>query len=473
MTEMQVTAEQTDPCTLVLDVSIDEQQVARAFDAAYKELSKFASVPGFRPGKAPRAIVERYLDPQRVRQHTMEKLIRATYPDAIEEQGVVPFRSPVFDPSDLEDKKPFSYKASVPLEPRVTLGEYMGLTVNKPVFPVTDVMIDAQIEAVRNERAKFERVTDRGIEAGDMAIADIQTIVDGDESPEPARRRLVQLGSNIPGYDEALMGAEVGEERTFDLVYPEDYEDENLRGKPVKFVVKVSSISARKLPELNEDLFKEVAGVDTEEEFRARVAESIKSNAERTSNELAEQALIEKILETSEVYFPSVLVRDEVEEKYRRLSVELRQNGLSYAAYLAQTGQTEEQHQSNVIAEAQMQIQVLLALREIARTENLQASEEAIDAEFARLQEIGAITPEQFEDYVSDPRRRMQVANALIQQSLHDFLFANNTLVEVERTFEEIEAEAASAEAAAEAEEAEGDADSSEETAEPAEASAE
>ena len=460
MTEMQVTAEQTDPCTLVLDVSIDEQQVARAFEAAYKELGKFASVPGFRPGKAPRAIVERFLDPQRVRQHTLENLIRATYPEAIEEQGVTPFRNPVFDPSDLEDKKPFSYKCSVPLEPRVTLGEYMGLTVNKPIFPVTDVMIDAQVEAIRNERAKFERISDRGIEAGDMAIADIQTIVDGDENPDPARRRLIQLGNNIPGYDEAILGAVVGEERSFDLTYPEDYEDEALRGKPVKFNIKVSSISAKKLPELNEELFTEVAGVTTEEEFRAKVKESIVANADRTSNELAEQALIEKILENSEVYFPSVLVRDEVEEKYRRLSVELRQNGLTYAAYLAQTGQTEEQHQTNVITEAQMQIQVLLALREIARAENLQASEEAIDAEFARLQSIGAITPEQYDDYVADPRRRMQVANALIQQSLHDFLFANNTLVEVERTFEEIEAEAA---AQAEAEEAAEEAEASEE----------
>jgi trigger factor len=322
-------------------------------------------------------------------------------------------------------------------------------------------MIDAQIEAIRNERAKFERIADRGIAAGDMVIADVQTIVEGDENPAPSRRRLVQLGSNnIPGYDEALIGAEIGEERTFDLTYPEDYEDEPVRGKGVRFIIKVSSISAKTLPEVTEEFVKDVAGVDTVEAFRDKVKESILANADRTSNELAEQAIIEKILESSEIHFPAVLVRDEVEEKYRRLSVELRQNGINYATYLAQTGQTEEQHQTNVIGEAQMQIRVLLALREIARNENLQASEEAIDAEFARLQDIGAITPEQFEEYLADPRRRMQVANALIQQKLHDFLFANNTLVEIERTFEEVEAEAAAAEeaeAAAEAEAAEGE----------------
>src|SRR5580658_8135152 len=115
---MQVTAEHTDPCTLVLDVSIDEEQVARAFESSYREFGKYASVPGFRPGKAPRAIVERFVDSERVRQHTVEKIIRDSYPHAIEEQGVEPFREPHFDPTDLEDKKPFTYKATVPLEPQ-------------------------------------------------------------------------------------------------------------------------------------------------------------------------------------------------------------------------------------------------------------------------------------------------------------------------------------------------------------------
>src|SRR5580700_3313092 len=123
-TEMQVTTEQTDPCTLVLDVNIDEQQVARAFESSYREFGRYANVPGFRPGKAPRAIVERFVDTERVRQHALEKIIRETYPQVIEEQGVEPYREPQFDPTDLEDKKPFAYKATIPLEPQVTIGDY-------------------------------------------------------------------------------------------------------------------------------------------------------------------------------------------------------------------------------------------------------------------------------------------------------------------------------------------------------------
>src|SRR5690348_1427252 len=132
VTSMQVTAEQTDPCTIVLDISLDEQQVARAFDSTYREFSRVVNVPGFRPGKAPRALLERYVDKERVRNRTAEKLISDSYPKAIEEEGITPYRNPQIDPSDLEDNKPYSYKATVPLEPQVTLGEYTGLSVEKP-----------------------------------------------------------------------------------------------------------------------------------------------------------------------------------------------------------------------------------------------------------------------------------------------------------------------------------------------------
>jgi len=131
---MQVTAEQTDPCTVVLSIEVDEKQVSRAFDSAYRDFGRHANVPGFRPGKAPRVLVERVVDNERVRRHALEKIVRDTYPKAIEEESITPFRDPEIDAADLEDKKPYTYKANVPLEPQVTLGEYTGLTVEKPIF---------------------------------------------------------------------------------------------------------------------------------------------------------------------------------------------------------------------------------------------------------------------------------------------------------------------------------------------------
>jgi len=431
---MQVNVEQTDPCTLVLDVSIDEQQVARAFDSSYREFGKYANVPGFRPGKAPRNVVERFVDAERVRQHTLEKLVRETYIKAVQEQSIEPYRDPQIDPTDLEDKKPFTYRATIPLEPSVVLGEYNGFTVEQPVFPIKDAMVDRQIEQLREERARLERVQDRGVEATDVLIAEVQIVLEGDEEPEPAKRQLVQLGKNIPGYDEALLGLQIGEERSFELAYPEDFDQEDRRGKKATYNVKLSSISSKRLPDLDDDFAKSVAGVQTVDELRVAVRERLDANALRVSNEIGEQRIIEQILERAQVHYPDILVREEVEEKYRQLSIDLRQRTTSYAQYLQQIGLSQEEHQSNLFVEAEGQIRSLLALREVAKAEGMQASEESIDGEFVKLLQAGRITDEQFEEYLPDPRRRMQVANALIQQALHDYLFANNTIVQVVQT---------------------------------------
>jgi trigger factor len=271
------------------------------------------------------------------------------------------------------------------------------------------------------------------VEQGDVLIAETSVALEGDADPAPPRRQLVQMGNNIPGYDEALVGMKIGEEKKFTLTYPDDFDDESRRGQSAEFTVKVSSISAKRLPELNEDFAKDAGGVETVKELREVVLQRLNSEAERISNEIAEQRIIEKVLEKSEVHFPAALVREEVEEKLRQLSGSLRQHNMSYQTYLSQTGLTQEQHQAGLFMEAEGQIRSLLALREIAKQESMNAPEEAIDAEFARLAETGAITTEAAEEFSAEPRRRFQIANALIQQRLHEFLFNNNTLVEVKQ----------------------------------------
>src|SRR5579871_700840 len=305
---MQVTAAQTDPCTIVLDIAVDEQQVSRAFESAYREFGRYARIPGFRPGKAPRAIVERYVDADRVRQHTLEKLIRDSYPKAIEEQGITPYRDPELDPTDLEDKKPYSYKATVPLEPQVTLGAYTSLTVEKPIIPITDTLVEERIQRLREDRSRLDRITDRGVQPGDVLIVENQIQVEGEEETSEPRRQLVQLGNNVPGYDDAVMGMMPGEERTFEITYPDDFDEEDKRGKKATYTVRLSSISAKKLPELNEEFAKQIAGVETVDELRQVVRERLEADAVRIGDEVAEQRIIEQILANSEIHFPAVLV---------------------------------------------------------------------------------------------------------------------------------------------------------------------
>ncbi len=445
---MQVTAEQTDPCAVTLDISLDEQQVTRTFDSTYREFGRHVSVPGFRPGKAPRAILERYVDKARVRERALEKLIADSYFKAIEEQGITPFRQPDIEPTDLEDKKPYTFKAVIPLEPQVTLGAYTGLTVEKPIFPVNDAVIEDRITRLREDRARLDRVTDRGVEAGDVLIADSQTVLEGQEPEGEPRRQLIQTGNNIPGFDEAILGMTPGEERVFDLTYPDDYTEEDKRGKKAAFTVKVHSLSAKKMPALDDDFAQQIGGVETVDALRAAIRQRLEGEASQLSDQIAEQRLIEQILAASEIHFPAALVREEVQENLQGLAAELRQNRLTYPDYLQRIGKSPEAHQNELAEQAETQIRTLLALRDIARMENLQADESQIEAQFTQLMSEGRITEDQYEEYRGDQRRRLQVANALIQQKLHDFLFANNTLNEVEQALpaEGEEVDAANAE---------------------------
>lgn len=439
---MQVTADQTTPCTVVLDITVDEPQVSRAFDVSFREFSRYVNVPGFRPGKAPRVLVERYVDMARLRQHALEKIIRETYPDAIQDQDLTPYRDPEIEPTDLEDKKPYKYRAIIPLEPKVELGPYTGLTVEKPIFKVTDRDVEDRIQGLREEKARLERVADRGIEDGDVVIAENEITIEGDEAPEPARRQLVYIGNNIPGYDAHVMGMKPGEERTFELTYPEDFEEEARRGTKATYHVTVASISARKLPELNDEFVKEVSDAETVEELRTLLRARLEADAVRVSNEIAEQRIIEKILESSTVNFPDVLVKEELQDKLRQLGEDLQRNHMTYEQYLQRTNQTSEQHQAQLAGQSAEQIRALLALREIAIKEGLQADNDAIDAEFDRIAGLGTLLAETLAEYRADQRRRLQIANALIQQKLHDFLFSNNTLVEVEQPISPAAAEA-------------------------------
>jgi trigger factor len=429
---MEVIADQTDPCTIVLDITIDEQQVSRTFDSVYREFSKYVNVPGFRPGKAPRPVLERFVNQNQVRERALEKLVGDTYRKAISDQNITPYRQPQVDPPELEDKKPYSFKAIVPLEPQVTLGPYTGLTIEKPAYQVSDAMIDRTIARLREGRARLERVSDRGVEPGDVLIAETRTTLEGVENAEPARRQLLQMGNNPPGFDEALLGLKPDEERNFTLTYPEDWEDEERRGKQATHEVKLVSISARRLPDLDDNFAKQ-NGAESVEQLREEIRQREAKSAAELSEEIAEVRLTDAIVNAATIHFPQVLVEEEVQDSLRKINGELRQNNLTYEAFLARTGRTAEQHYEELAGQAATRVRGMLALRQISEQEHIIVDDAAIDAEFERLRSEAEITEDQYDEFVADPRRRLQLTNVLLRQRLHDFLFGNNNIVEVQQ----------------------------------------
>lgn len=435
---MLAPTEQIDPCTVMLEITVDENKVSRAFSRVFQEYSRYVNVPGFRPGKAPRAVLERFVDMTRVRQIALERVIEDSYKEAIQEQGITPFRPAKVDTPDLEDNKPYTYKATIPLEPQVSLGEYTGLTIEKPVFTVTDAMVEKEIQKQRDERARMERVTDRGLGNLDVAIGEIHVVQEDGEVLEPGRRQLIYVGSSdVPGYDDAIQGIMPGEERTFTLTYPDSYADAARRGKTATFTVKISSFSARKLPDLDDAFARQVADVETMDALRAHIRERIQQSLQNHADEIAEERLITRILENATVHFPQVLVEDNVAATLQRLENELTRRGMSYEEYLRQQNLTQEQYESGLEIESAQRVKSVLVLGQIARQEELTVSEERLDAEFEQMLNDGKLTEDQYDAFFNDRERRSELAAALVQQALHDFLFSHNTFHEVPEVPEE------------------------------------
>ena len=223
-----------------------------------------------------------------------------------------------------------------------------------------------------------------------------------------------------------------GEERSFELTYPDDYEEEAKQGKKATFNVKLISISAKRLPELTDEFAKLVAGVETVDDLRSAIRTRLEADSSELSNQVTEQRLIQQIVDNSEVHFPEALVREEVEQQYRQLAAELQQRGMSYDQFLAQyetdaaNARTEPDGRLPRLESAPFWRCVAWRNRKACSPTN-----EAVDEEFDRLLTEGKITEDQYEEFRADERRRYQVANALVQKNLHDYLFANNTINEV------------------------------------------
>ncbi len=425
---MQFTTEQTNPCTLVVSIDVEAEQVSRTFESVYREFSRFVSVPGFRPGKAPRALMEKYVNQARLQERVREKLVSEVGQKALEEQEIEPFRAPTLDAGEVTDKQPFSFKITVPLEPQVALGAYTGIQVERPLFPVTDEMVAERIERIQADRARVERITDRPVQAEDILVAEVAVEVEG-EVVSPKRRQLLNLATSSSAVSEAVVGMNIDDEKTFDVVLDENFTQEEHRGKTGTYTVKVASISAKKLPEIDDAFAKEL-GYDSVDAFKEEIKSSIETESIRYSDQVAEQRIIQNILENSTINFPYALVREEMEDAYRQLAAELKRMNVGYEIWLQANGYTADSHREELEQVSQMRVATILALHNIATTENFQVSDEAIDAEFSNLLKQGRISEEQHDQWIDDTHRRFQIANALVQQDLHRFLFENNVIVD-------------------------------------------
>jgi trigger factor len=387
---MKASWEKTEKNRGVLTVETDEQSVADAINQAFKKVVKKVNVPGFRKGRVPRVIFERHFGVESLYQDALDILLPKAYEEAVEETGITPVDRPDIDIEQLEKGKSLIFKATVTVKPEVKLGQYRELEVPEKDFSVTDEAVDEEIERMRKQQGELEVVEDEPVQEGDTVIIDFKGYVD-DEPFEggSAEKYTLELGSGtfIPGFEDQIVGMTVDEERDINVTFPEDYNATELAGKDAVFKVKLHEIKRLNLPELDDEFAQDVSEFDTLEELKADVRKRLEENKEKEKEEYIRNELVKLATENAEVEVPHVMIHHEMDHMLHHFEQQLSFQGLNLEMYRQFTGQSEEEIKEKFHDDAEQKVRSSLVLEAIAKEENIEVTEEDIEAEIARLAE--------------------------------------------------------------------------------------
>ena len=359
----------------------------KALNQAYlKDRSKI-NVPGFRKGKAPRAVIERMYGEGVFYDDALDAIFPALYAEAIKEHNIDVVDLPQVDVQEIGAGKELKFTAEVFVRPDVTLGEYKNLTVEvEPKEVVTEDEIQARISQDQQKGARTIDVTDRGVDYTDTVNLDYAGSVDGVPfEGGTAQGQTLKIGSGafIPGFEEQMVGMTVGEEKDLNVTFPEKYHAENLAGKNAVFHVKVNSITKTELPELDDD-FAQDNGFDTFDAYKADVAKKLQEIADTNYDVEIENALIEKAVANAQMDIPAAMIDDQLNYVMRDVEYSMMRQGLRMEDYLKYTGQTREQMAQQYRGEAENRVKIQLVLEAIRKAENIEPTAEDIDEQSAK-----------------------------------------------------------------------------------------
>ncbi len=373
-----------------LNIKIDSAEFEAAVTKIFRRDAGKINVPGFRRGKAPRAIIEKMYGKGVFYEDAINDLIPANYTAAIEAAGIEPIGQPEFDVLSI-DEDGVVLKAVVYVMPEVKIEGYRGIEATKTPYTVTDEEVDHEIEHTREHNAREIEITDRAAELGDIANIDYEGFSDGvpfEGGKDEGHDLKLGSGSFIPGFEEQVAGHTIGEEFDVNVTFPEQYHAPELAGKAVVFKCKLNAIKAEELPELDDEFAKDVSEFDTLDEYKADVKAKIEARKERAADAEVEEQLIDRLVENLECDVPQPLYDAEAENIVRDYDMRLRSQGLDLATYMKYTGQTLDTLREQMKPAAERQVKTRLALQKIVEIEGLDVTDEEVEAEFARMADM-------------------------------------------------------------------------------------
>ena len=370
-----------------LNFVVSAEDFDKALATAYSKNVKRFNIPGFRRGKAPRHVIEMHYGPSVFFEDAFDEIFPVVYSEAIKEHSVEPVDRPELDVTQIEKGKDLIFSVEVFVRPDVVLGDYKNLEAKKVVDEVTDDDVSAEVERARDRTSRFVEVTDRPARLDDQVNIDYAGF-DGDNqfAGGTAKGQELVLGSGhfIPGFEDQLVGATVGQDVDVNVTFPEEYHEKSLAGKPVVFHVHVNGIREKEVPALDDEFAKDM-GFDTLDEYKADVkANLIKRNEERAETAF-ENEVVEKAVATCEMDIPNGMVEEAIDNMLRDMEMRLMYQGMKLDDYFKYTGQTREQVREMYREQAAERVKTQLALEAIRDAEKIEATEEEIDAEIAKL----------------------------------------------------------------------------------------
>ena len=402
---MSVQVEKLEKNMAKLTIEVSAEEVEKALQGAFLKNKNRISLPGFRKGKVSRQMVEKMYGPEIFYDDAINAMLPDAYEKALEECKEDIVSSPDIDIVQIEKGKPFIFTAEVALKPEVKLGKYKGVKVDKIEINVTDEEVDAEIAKEREHNARNIEVTDRPVKDGDMTVLDFEGFVEGVafEGGKGENYPLtIGSGAFIPGFEEQLVGAEIGKEVEVNVTFPENYQAEELKGKAAVFKCTIKEIKEKELPELDDEFAAEVSEFDTLAEYKADVKAKLTEKKEKEAKDAKEAAVMEAIINDSEMEIPEAMLETQQKRMVDEFAERIQMQGLSIDQYFQFTGTTRDKMIEQVKPQAEKRIKTRLVLEAIVKAENLEASEEDYEEEIKVMAETYQMEPEKVKEMLPE-----------------------------------------------------------------------